>query len=151
MTNPVKPEECYVCMENFHSTNFKCKTCAQSICIECIKKIALEYFDENKMIIDYKCPICRNSHKYHYEDFDRDEIIKLAHYHISEFRRFYYESDQIVKSLQNKLSFNNHYYDDYVKLKKKVSQIDQLCASSKTKTVKKSFLTSLLSDSSSIS
>lgn len=147
MTNPT---ECYVCMENFQSTNFKCKTCSQSICIECIKKIALEYYHDNKMIIDYKCPICRDSHKYHYEDFHRDEIIKLAHYHIHEFRKFYYESDQIVKSLQNKLSFhnNNFYYDDYVKLKKRISQIDELCASSKNKTVKKTVLQSILSDSS---
>lgn len=88
---------CSICMAN-EKSSLKCKTCRHSICVECFKKISEDTFDiyTKKMIMTYRCVICRQSHEYSYDDFDKNEVINLAHAHIQEY--IMKQSNNVVKT-----------------------------------------------------
>lgn len=74
--------ECHICMDNTESQNFKCHTCSNSICIECFKMIADNYFNntQKKMLFKYNCPTCRNVKDYDYDAFNNEEIKNLSNF-----------------------------------------------------------------------
>jgi len=89
---------CPICMDNKLSS-YKCKTCNNSICIECYKKISLDFFDrENKkMVLYYKCPFCITTNKNSYFDFNRDDLENVANSHIEDYHQIYADTrDEFV-------------------------------------------------------
>ena len=73
---------CDICFERNKCKTFQCSICNNSVCIECFKKISISKFDfeeTKKMFYDYKCPICRIETDYSFENFEKEEVINLAH------------------------------------------------------------------------
>lgn len=83
--------ECNICYTNKNIKDIKCKTCYFSMCLECFYKITIDNFDTNerKMKMDFKCPVCRENFIYSYEDFNKENAIKIANSHLYQSNKFF--------------------------------------------------------------
>ena len=167
--------ECSVCFKNNSFNKFKCTCCKKSICVDCFHTISVDTFNNetNKMDFKYTCVMCRHTDKYHFENFEYDEVITISEKFISCYEK------QLLKTVAENLKVKEeldalkikyttkeeahidtlllmmgHLNENNDKLtisskendtmKKNIDNIINLCNEKKTKSIKKEVITTLL-------
>lgn len=113
---------CFICNGDNKQSKYECIKCQKDICIDCLKQIKKLKNHNDNIILEFKCPFCRNCNLINFKD--TLDIFYIIQQDLKDL--IFYKSHYQLLKKQNKI-LENQIEELYLEKHLETYQLEKIC------------------------